>query len=52
MAGATTKEIQDAAGLKTISMAARYAHLSPSHRLSVVERITDAAQKAQVPGNH
>jgi hypothetical protein len=39
MAGASTKEIQEAAGHRTITMAARYAHLSPAHRLSVVERI-------------
>ncbi len=52
MAGATTKEIQEAAGFKTITMAARYAHLSPSHRLSVVERITDAAQEVKVPENN
>jgi site-specific recombinase XerD len=29
MAGASTKEIQEAAGHRTITMAARYAHLSP-----------------------
>lgn len=40
MAGASTKEIQEAAGHKTIAMAARYAHLSPAHKLSVVERIS------------
>jgi integrase len=40
MAGASTKEIQEAAGHRTIAMAARYAHLSPAHRLSVVERIS------------
>lgn len=39
MAGASIKEIQEAAGHKTITMSARYAHLSPEHRLSVVERI-------------
>jgi integrase len=39
MAGATIKEIQEAAGHKTITMAARYSHLSPAHKLSVVERI-------------
>jgi site-specific recombinase XerD len=39
MAGATIKEIQEAAGHKTIQMAARYAHLSPSHKGSVVDRI-------------
>jgi site-specific recombinase XerD len=42
MAGASTKEVQEAAGHKTITMAARYSHLSPAHRLSVVERITGA----------
>jgi integrase len=40
MAGASIKEIQEAGGWKTISMAARYAHLSPTHKLSVVERIS------------
>lgn len=45
MAGASTKEIQEAAGHKTIAMAARYSHLSPAHKLSVVERI--AAAKPQ-----
>ena len=42
MAGASTKEIQEAAGHKTIAMAARYSHLSPQHKLSVVERIATA----------
>lgn len=41
MAGASIKEIQEAAGHKTITMAARYSHLSPQHRLSVVERIVN-----------
>ncbi len=40
MAGASIKEIQELAGHKTITMSARYAHLSPDHKLSVVERIT------------
>ena len=44
MAGATIKEIQEAAGHKTITTSARYSHLSPAHRLSVVERIAGAAQ--------
>jgi integrase len=39
MADASTRQIQEAAGHKTLAMAARYAHLSPSHRLSVVEWI-------------
>jgi hypothetical protein len=39
MAGATIKEIQELAGHKTINMSARYAHLSPMHNQSVVDRI-------------
>jgi hypothetical protein len=39
IAGATIKEIQEAAGYKTITMAARYSHLSPVHRLAMVEQI-------------
>ena len=39
MAGATTIKIKDAAGHKTMSQAARYAHLSPKHKQSVVDRI-------------
>ena len=39
MAGASIKDIQEAVGHKTITMAARYSHLSPEHRQSVVERI-------------
>jgi integrase len=41
MAGATTLEIQQAAGHTTPAMAARYAHLSPKHRESVVERLVE-----------
>ena len=44
MAGASIKEIQEAAGHKTITMAARYSHLSPARRLSVVERIASASK--------
>jgi integrase len=43
MAGATIKEIQELAGHKTITMSARYAHLSPDHKLSVLDRITAIA---------
>jgi len=39
MAGASTKDIQEAAGHKTIIMAARYSHLSPVHNRSVVDLI-------------
>ena len=42
MAGASIKEIQEEAGHKTITMAARYSHLSPEHRQSVVDRIAGA----------
>jgi integrase len=43
MAGATIKEIQEAAGHKTIAMSARYSHLSPAHNQSVVDRISGEA---------
>jgi len=43
MAGATIKEIQELAGHKTIAMSARYAHLSPDHKLAVIDRIAATA---------
>lgn len=45
MAGASIKEIQEAAGHKTITMSARYSHLSPAHKLFVVQRIAGTATK-------
>lgn len=51
MAGASIKEIQELAGHKTITMSARYAHLSPDHKLSVIERIS-AAAKPQAKRKH
>jgi hypothetical protein len=45
MAGATIKEIQELAGHKTITISARYAHLSPDHKLSVIDRIAATATK-------
>jgi hypothetical protein len=39
--GATTREIMEAAGHKTMSQAARYSHLSPQHTQSVVDRIAE-----------
>jgi hypothetical protein len=39
------KEIQQAAGHKTITMAASYSHRSPAHKLSMVERIVRTATK-------
>jgi integrase len=44
MAGATTKDIQEAAGHKSIQMAGRYSHLSPSHKGSVVEMIASGTR--------
>lgn len=42
MAGVSTKEIQVLAGHKTITMAARYAHLSPEATASASERLVMA----------
>jgi len=42
MASATIKEIQELAGHKTITMSARYSHLSPERRLLVIDRIAGA----------
>ena len=47
MAGATIKEIQELAGHKTVAMSARYAHLSPAHKLSVVDRISTALARGE-----
>jgi integrase len=38
-AGATQRESMEAAGHKSVAMSARYAHLSPEHKLSIVDRI-------------
>jgi integrase len=39
MAGVSLKAIQEVAGHKTLSMTARYAHLSSDHKASEIERI-------------
>lgn len=55
MAGATTREIMEAAGHKTVSQASRYSHLSPQHTRSVVDRIaigTGHAPKGQHAPEH
>jgi hypothetical protein len=39
MKGATIKDIQELAGHKSITISARYAHLSPDHELAVIDRI-------------
>jgi integrase len=41
MAGATNREIMEAAGHRTLQMAARYSHLSPAHTASVVDRLVE-----------
>ena len=46
MAGASTKDIQEAAGHRTITMAARYSHLSPAHNRSVVDLIAGTGHAA------
>lgn len=40
MSGASIKDIQELAGHKTITISARYAHLSPDHKRSVIERLS------------
>lgn len=47
MAGASIKEIQELAGHKSITMSARYSHLSPEHRLSVIDRISSTIRPNQ-----
>jgi site-specific recombinase XerD len=47
MNGASMKEIQVAAGHKTIQTAAKYAHLSPTHNQGVVDRIS-SGQRAKI----
>jgi len=44
MRGATLKEIQVAAGHKTIATTAKYAHLSPEHNAGVVDRLAGVSQ--------
>jgi len=47
MRGATLKEIQVAAGHKTIATTAKYAHLSPEHNAGVVDRFAGVSQTAR-----
>jgi len=39
MAGVDLKTVQDLMGHKTIAMTARYAHLSPAHKLTALEKL-------------
>lgn len=43
MAGVDLKTVQDLMGHKTIAMTARYAHLSPDHRLHALEKLVRVA---------
>lgn len=40
MSGVDLKTVQDLAGHKDIRMTARYAHLSPNHKLAAVDRLS------------
>ena len=40
MTGASIKDIQELAGHKTVTISARYAHLSPDHKRSVINRLS------------
>lgn len=51
MNGASIKDIQVAAGHKTVQMAAKYAHLSPTHNQGVVDRISSAHRAATAQTN-
>lgn len=52
MAGATIKEIQEAAGHKSITMSARYSHLTPKHKASVVDKIASASLENEHAPQH
>ena len=44
MAGVDLKTVQDLMGHKTIAMTARYAHLSPAHKLTALEKLVSKKQ--------
>jgi site-specific recombinase XerD len=48
MAGVDLKTVQDLMGHKTIAMTARYAHLSPAHKLSALERLVPTRKRTRV----
>ena len=47
MAGVDIRTIAQLAGHKTLAMAMRYSHLSPSHNLNAVEKLTQRRQARQ-----
>lgn len=48
MAGVDLKTVQELMGHKTIAMTARYAHLSPAHKLSALERLVTARKRSRM----
>jgi site-specific recombinase XerD len=48
MAGVDLKTVQELMGHKTIAMTARYAHLSPEHKLSALERLVPTRKRTRV----
>jgi site-specific recombinase XerD len=48
MAGVDLKTVQELMGHKTIAMTARYAHLSPEHKLSALERLVTTRKRGRV----
>ena len=50
MAGVDLKTVQDLMGHKTIAMTARYAHLSPAHKLTALEKLVSAPKRVRGDG--
>jgi len=48
MAGVDLKTVQELMGHKTIAMTARYAHLSPEHKLSALERLVATRKRGRM----
>lgn len=51
MVGVDIRTIAQLAGHKTLAMAMRYSHLSPSHNLSAIERLTDQRSRPRSARN-
>ena len=50
MAGVDLKTVQELGGWKSLSMVARYAHLSPGHLQASIERLVENGVSALAPG--